>query len=103
MAQPVQDKVTLPTLTRADAPIQSWAGALVTILTPLLSSFGRRINGSINADGTLPMAAPLTLMTYEAADLPAAADYEGAIVYVPDGGAGAVFRGSNGSAWVNLG
>jgi len=29
--------------------------------------------------------------------------HEGTIVYVSDGASGAVFRGSNGTAWVNLG
>ena len=41
---------------------------------------------------------------YTVATLPAANTFPaGTIVYVSDGGAGAVFRGSTVSAWVNLG
>lgn len=44
-----------------------------------------------------------TLPSYAAASLPTAANNAGRVIYVSDGGAGAVFRGSNGAAWVNLG
>lgn len=47
--------------------------------------------------------APVKPREYLAANIPAAADHEGEIIYVPDGGAGAQYRGSNGTAWVNLG
>lgn len=40
---------------------------------------------------------------YLTAVIPAAANHEGEIIYVPDAAAGAKFQGSNGSAWVNLG
>ena len=43
------------------------------------------------------------LPTYTVATLPVAEDNKGGIIYVSDGGAGAQFRGSNGTAWVNLG
>ena len=55
-------------------------------------------------DGTQAMTAPLGLETYTVATLPAAAaGNAGHIAFVSDGGAGAVFQGSNGTAWVNLG
>lgn len=46
---------------------------------------------------------PVTPPTYTTATKPAASNYPGGIIYVSDGGAGAVFQGSNGTSWVNLG
>lgn len=46
---------------------------------------------------------PVKPRSYLAADIPSAAEHEGEIIYVSDGGAGAEFRASNGTAWVNLG
>lgn len=43
------------------------------------------------------------LQTFTTATKPTAANWTGSIIYVSDGGAGAVFQGSNGAAWVNLG
>jgi hypothetical protein len=46
----------------------------------------------------------LRVKEYTVATRPAAGDAgAGAIIFVSDGGAGAVFQGSTGSAWVNLG
>ncbi len=103
MTRPVQEKVQLPTLAKADAAITSWAGRLVATLSPLLSTLGARLNGSIHQDGTIPMTAPFQLATYTVATRPTATDYPGCIIYVSDGGAGAVFQGSDGTNWVNLG
>lgn len=47
--------------------------------------------------------ARVKLPLYMTADIPAAADHRGEAIYVPDGGAGAEFQASNGTAWVNLG
>ncbi len=41
--------------------------------------------------------------SYTVATRPAAASYTGGLIYVSDGGAGAVVQASNGTAWVNLG
>lgn len=40
---------------------------------------------------------------YTTTTLPDATKMEGRIIYVQDGGAGAKFRGSDGTNWVNLG
>lgn len=80
-----------------------WAGALIRTLTQTLASFAFALNRALDTDGHLKMKAPLQLATYTVATRPAAADWPGAIIYVSDGGAGAVFQGSNGAAWVNLG
>jgi len=46
----------------------------------------------------------VVLPTYTAATKPAAGDVPtGTVIHVSDGGAGAVFQGSTGAAWVNLG
>jgi hypothetical protein len=48
--------------------------------------------------------AVLANVTYTLATRPAATTVPaGTIIYVSDGGAGAVFQGSTGAAWVNLG
>lgn len=58
----------------------------------------------IRQQGTAsPSLARVKPPTYLTADIPAAADHEGEVIYVSDGGAGAEFQGSNGTAWVNLG
>jgi hypothetical protein len=46
---------------------------------------------------------PATLPAYTVATRPSATTYPGAVIYVSDGGAGAVVQASNGSSWVNLG
>ena len=76
------------------------AGFLRSLLVFLQSAFIRaaaRMNASYPKDGSEGLTA------YTVATRPAAASVPGAIIYVSDGGAGAVFQGSNGSAWVNLG
>jgi hypothetical protein len=103
VVQPVDYKSRPPTLTQGEATILSWAGNLVDYLARRLAEFGRRINGSIHEDGTVPMKAPLKLAFYLDADVPDAADFEGCIIYVSDGGAGQRFRGSDGATWVDLG
>jgi hypothetical protein len=62
-----------------------------------------RANNCVPLDGTEPMTAPMPLMSVLTADIPDATLWEGCIIYVSDGGAGTRFRGSNGTAWVNLG
>jgi len=53
---------------------------------------------------TLRTDKPFTLPTYTTASKPAAGNVPaGTIIFVSDGGAGAVFQGSTGAAWVNLG
>lgn len=62
-----------------------------------------RANASLPKDGTEAMAAPLRVAPFEAADLPDATLWEGSIIFVSDAPAGQKFKGSNGTAWVNLG
>lgn len=61
------------------------------------------VNDSLPKDGSEAMTAQLELATYTVATRPTASSFPGAIIYVSDGGAGAVFQGSDGAAWVNLG
>jgi hypothetical protein len=58
-----------------------------------------RVNASLAKDGTVGMSAPLPLMAFEVSDLPSAAIWEGAIVYVPDEDGGAVLAFSDGTDW----
>ena len=44
-----------------------------------------------------------TLPSYTLATLPDATKLAGGIIYVSDGTSGSNFKGSNGTAWVNLG
>ena len=83
--------------------ITTWAGDLIRVLSGILAESNIRLNRMLPKDGTEAPTAALPLQEVLVADLPAASANEGRVLYVSDGGAGAVFRGSNGSAWVNLG
>lgn len=76
------------------------AGFLRSLLVVLQ---GTLIRAAIRMNGCLPKDGSEGLTAYTVATRPAAADAPGAVIYVTDGGAGAVFQGSNGSTWVNLG
>ena len=86
-----------------NGPHKGFLAALVRGLVEAITVHASRLNLVLPTDGTEAMTAPLELMTYTVATEPAAADYEGTVIYVSDGGTGAVFRGSDGAAWVNLG
>ena len=102
--RPVEEAPGLPSApTTADKPVATWAGGMVSRLSKLLREFAGRVNATLPKDGTEPMSGPLPLARYTVATLPAAADAPWTVVAVTDGGAGAVIRASNGSAWVNLG
>ena len=93
MAQRPIASSPIPTLSRSNDPkdLARWAAetaAYLAILASDLREFAQRVYPREYTTGTLPAASVLN---------------EGEIVYVSDGGAGAVFQGSNGTAWVNLG
>lgn len=71
------------------------AQSLAVELIRLLNSYGYRLNRVLPKDGSEGFT------SYTVATRPAGVT--GAIIYVSDGGAGAVFQGWNGAAWVNLG
>lgn len=102
---PVPEWQMLPVASgRTVADVTLWQGILIRILTPLLRQFGYRINRVLPKDGTEAMTAPLPLAQYTTATKPAASTAnKGTIIFVSDGGAGNVFQGSNGTAWVALG
>src|SRR5262245_55514235 len=77
--------------------------ALMAHLDGLLRQMGFRVNRLVPKDGSEGMSQPLKLATFTVATRPTASSWTGSIIYVSDGGAGAVFQGSNGAAWVNLG
>lgn len=92
--------------TGIETGIQSgFLSALVTWLMDLFTRAIHRLDRTLPTDGSEAMTGPLELMEYtDTPDTkPAAASYEGTIIYVSDGGAGAKFRGSDGTNWVNLG
>lgn len=65
-------------------------------LNDILKDIKARLQILENLAGTLPR--------YTVATLPAATKFgAGSVVFVTDGGGGANFQGSTGSAWVNLG
>ena len=90
--------------TRADiTELTRFVYDLVRALLMLLYRIAYRLNRALPTDGSEAMTGPLPLASYAAASLPDAASYAGCVIYVPDGGAGSVFQGSNGTAWVSLG
>lgn len=86
----------LPTLAR-------FSSDLVRSLQQALADVGHRINNTLMQDGSEPCTKPFTLVSYLSANRPAASAWKGAVIFVPDGGAGAVFQGSDGTSWLNLG
>ncbi len=64
---------------------------------------GRTIFNADSAGARAEFLVPLKLPTYTVATRPSAVGIAGAMIYVSDGGAGAVIQASNGAAWVNLG
>ena len=65
--------------------------------------YDSNVFASLIPDATHWGAVGQRLRSYTAATLPTASVYPGAIVYVSDGTSGNKFRGSDGSAWINLG
>lgn len=58
-----------------------------------------RANLSLPKSGGEAMIAPLALQSVAVADVPAAADFEGAMIYVPDETGGAIPAFSDGTNW----
>ena len=85
--------------------ITGWASDIVKVLSGILAESNIRLNRVLPKDGTEAMTAQLPLATYtDTPDTkPTASDFPGSVIYVSDGGPGAVFRGSDGTSWVNLG
>ncbi len=86
----------LPVLVESGPHIGS-IQALIQAMTRFIAQAASRMNGTYPKDGSEG------LTPYTVATRPAAADCEGAIIYVSDAGAGAKYQGSDGTNWVNLG
>lgn len=95
---PVEDNVRFPPPQGNGDHVQDIT-TLEKELQRLFFRYGFRLNRVFPKDGS----EGLTAYTDTPDTKPAAADHEGAIIYVSDGGAGAKFRGSDGTSWVNLG
>jgi len=85
------------------ASAASAIGQIVRGAAAALTDYAFRINRTLPKDGTEAMTGPLPLRSYTVATRPDATLNEGAVIYVSDAAAGAIFQGSNGAAWVNLG
>ncbi len=104
MPQPVQEQVEVPSPSGTNGMLNfQWAISIAMSLKPVFYAIGQRLNGSIHKDGEVDMAAPFGLAEYTVATLPDPTEFEKKIIYVSDGAAGAKFRGSDGTSWVNLG
>lgn len=104
MAAKVQNSIQVPAAIGNDpAGLSQWVNYLSQSINRFIAILATRVNISLQEDGSERMTAPLPLVAFTAATRPAAASWTGSIIYVSDGGAGAVFQGSNGAAWVNLG
>lgn len=101
--QLVEERPGLPLAPSQSPPPTQWLVSLLKALSRLFTEIGYRLNRTLPKDGSEAMTAPLVLRAYTVATRPAAADYAGGVIYVSDGGAGAVIQASNGAAWVNLG
>lgn len=81
------------------AGVVGFTEVLVKQLVATFQEVGFRLNRTLPSDGSEAMTGPLSLMSYTVAGLPAAADYEGAAVYVSDETGGAVLAFSDGTDW----
>jgi len=98
----IEDQPVLPGGLRP-GPNESFLAALTLMLSQFLTRLVFRVNRVLPRDGSEAMTGPLELMTYTVATLPAAAAANTAtIVYISDGDPGEKFRGSDGSAWLNI-
>lgn len=86
---------------RSIGDISQWANSLQRALSAFARGAGYRVNRVLPLDGTEPMQAPLPLEPLLTANLPAAADWTGAIVYVSDGATPGLYQ-SNGVTWVAI-
>ena len=75
---------------------------LPQILTSLESTAEKEELNRVLLEAARGVNAP-TMPEFTVATRPAAAAWRGKVIFVSDGGAGAVFQGSNGTSWVNLG
>lgn len=76
---------------------------VATYLFRVLRDIAARANDSLQLDGSNGMRQPARFAEYTVVTRPTAADWEGGVIYVSDGAAGAKFQGSDGANWVNLG
>lgn len=101
MAKKVEERPALPNfLARGGDPFAAFASYSSAIGTRLASTFldyGYRLNQSLNKDGLERMEGPLPLKASATGDLPAAADFEGALLYNSTTGSLAY---SDGTTWV---
>jgi hypothetical protein len=104
VARPVSERPLVPQAIPATFNgVLLWSSDLLKQLLQIFAEYGFRLNLVLPKDGSEIMTGPIQLKEYTTATKPTASDWEGAVIYVSDGGAGAVFQGSNGTSWVNLG
>lgn len=77
----------------------TYLGLLVRALFQHFILVGRRLNGSLPKDGTEAMDAPLTFPSYTVAGVPAAATYQGGVIYVSNEAGGKTMAFSDGTNW----
>lgn len=101
MAKKVEERPALPNfLARGGDPFAAFASYSSAIGTRLASTFldyGFRLNQSLNKDGLERMEGPLPLKASATGDFPAAADFEGSLLYNSTTGSLAY---SDGTSWI---
>lgn len=86
---------------RALNDVNTQAADIITVNRTAQTIDNVAIGSSLTATGRVTATSGAIMGSFTVATRPAHA--AGLVIYVSDGGAGAVFQGSNGSAWVNLG
>lgn len=77
-------------------------GDLTRNLHNVLGDISFRANRTLGRDGEERMEGPLPLVELETADLPPAADFPGAVIFVTDAPAGEQVQYSDGTNWIPL-
>lgn len=87
-----QNAPTTLSLSKYDAQLnQALYNALIRI--------AHRLNLALIKDGSEPMTGPLTLASFNVADVPDEATWAGSLIYVPDETGGPTVAYSNGTDW----
>lgn len=92
-----------PAVSRASGgTVEGLAASLSIVVSSIYREFAehaRRLNLAVTTDGVEPMERPFLVAAYLKADLPAAATWEGGLVYVSNETGGKTMAFSDGTNW----
>lgn len=94
-----RDVIEKPAFPQPPVATGSWERALIRTLNSAFQEVGVRTNLNLPRDGDRTMEAPVPLQHSTVANLPAAGDWEGSLIYVTNDTGGPAIAWSDGSDW----